>query len=150
MIIATSICCLRLLIVIVLAPVLAMPRGRLSLTRLVIILPLILVLLVLSSPSHDPLCGDATLSKCLGMASLLAVAPPGPLLPALPTGGVPRDAVPVKVARVIETAARDNPGQPPGGRGRVRERRERSPEVALERSLSQEIILWQLSLALAF
>ena len=110
MIIATSICCLHLLIVVVLAPVLAMPRGHLSLTRLVNIILLVLVLLVLASPYHDPLCGDATLSKCLGMSSLLSVAPPGPLLPALPTGGVPRDAVPVKVARVIETAARDEPG----------------------------------------
>ena len=115
MIIATSICCLHLLIFVVLVPVLAMPRGRLSLTRLVIILPLILVLLVLASPYHDPLCGDATLSKCLGMAPLLAVAPPGPLLPALPTGGVPPYAVPVKVARVIETAARDNPPVAEGG-----------------------------------
>ena len=109
MIIATSICFLHLLIIVVLAPALATPRGRLSLTRVIIILVLVLVLLVLASPGYDPLCGDATLSKSLGTASLLAIAPPWPLLPALPPGGVTLDAVPVKVARVINAATRDNP-----------------------------------------
>ena len=76
MIIATSICCLHLLIVVVLAPVLAMPRGHLSLTRLVIILLLVLVLLVSASLDCAPLRGDTTLSNFLGAAFILVVASP--------------------------------------------------------------------------
>ena len=90
--IITAICCRCLLVVVILvvASAVVTLRGLLSLTRLAIVLLLILVLLISASLDCAPLRGDATLSNCLGAASLLVVAslwplPPGPLPPALPS-----------------------------------------------------------------